>query len=88
MELIRQIRELTSRFEFWSCLAYDEQMFGERALGVGAAGYLNKQSSTQKIVEAIYCVLSGKIFSMTVCQSDIRDTRAVIQNAAALEFFN
>jgi DNA-binding NarL/FixJ family response regulator len=44
----------------WSM--YNDSLYAERALRAGAMGYINKAHATDKIVEAIRCVLKGKIY--------------------------
>jgi DNA-binding NarL/FixJ family response regulator len=44
----------------WSM--YNDSLYAERALQAGAMGYINKAHATEKIVEAIRCVLNGKIY--------------------------
>jgi DNA-binding NarL/FixJ family response regulator len=41
---------------------YNDSLYAERALQAGAMGYINKAHATEKIVEAIRCVLNGKIY--------------------------
>jgi DNA-binding NarL/FixJ family response regulator len=41
---------------------YDESLYAERALRAGALGYVNKQEMSEKIIDAIRCVLDGKIY--------------------------
>ena len=41
---------------------HDESLFAERCLRAGAMGYINKQESPEKIIEAIRRVLSGDIY--------------------------
>ena len=41
---------------------HDEYTYAVRCLKVGAKGYIMKQAGTEKILEAIRCVLSGKTF--------------------------
>lgn len=42
---------------------HEEVSFAERALRAGARGYVTKRESTDRIVEAIRTVLSGKIYA-------------------------
>lgn len=39
---------------------FQESLYAERALRAGALGYLNKQDSGEKVIEAIKTVLSGE----------------------------
>src|SRR6185295_10225768 len=40
---------------------HDEMFYAERALRAGARGYLMKEAGSEKMIEAIRCVLSGEI---------------------------
>jgi DNA-binding NarL/FixJ family response regulator len=42
--------------------AFQESLYAERALRAGALGYLNKQESNEKLIEAIQAVLRGQLF--------------------------
>jgi DNA-binding NarL/FixJ family response regulator/glycosyltransferase involved in cell wall biosynthesis len=41
---------------------HDEALYAERALRAGASGYVMKQEATEKIVDAIRCVSTGRHF--------------------------
>jgi DNA-binding NarL/FixJ family response regulator len=41
---------------------FQESLYAERACRAGAMGYLNKQESSEKMIEAIRTVLSGERF--------------------------
>jgi DNA-binding NarL/FixJ family response regulator len=41
---------------------HDESLFAERALRAGARGYIMKNESSQKIMEAVHRVLSGELY--------------------------
>ena len=62
IELIEQIRARDSSIRILVSSMHDEYLYTDRALRAGAQGYINKQEATDKIVEAIRHVLSGKIF--------------------------
>src|SRR5271169_3261630 len=62
---IQLIRELKGNLPSLIVLVlsmHDELLYGERALRAGAAGYVMKREATRKILEAIRCVLTGKIY--------------------------
>ncbi len=43
-----------------SLSGFEESLYAERALRAGALGYLNKQDSGEKVIEAIRTVLRGE----------------------------
>jgi DNA-binding NarL/FixJ family response regulator len=62
LDLIRRIRARHSsvRMLVWSM--YPDTLYAPRALHAGAVGYVNKQEATGRIIEAIECVLEGRLF--------------------------
>jgi len=62
IDLIKRIkaRHKSARMLVWSM--HNENLFAERALRVGASGYISKEHATEKIVEAIRHVLDGKLY--------------------------
>lgn len=62
IELIRRMRAKSRAVRVLVSSMYDETLYAERALHAGAMGYLNKQESTRKLMEAIRRILSGKVF--------------------------
>lgn len=41
---------------------HDETVFAERAMRAGAHGYVMKVAASQKVLEALSCVLSGRVY--------------------------
>jgi DNA-binding NarL/FixJ family response regulator len=62
IDLIKRIRDRNEsvRLLVWSM--HSEPLYAERALRAGALGYISKDQATEKIVEAIRRVLSGKVW--------------------------
>jgi DNA-binding NarL/FixJ family response regulator len=62
IDLIKRIKDRNDsvRMLVWSM--HSESLYAERALRVGALGYINKDQATDKIVEAIRRVLEGKVY--------------------------
>src|SRR5262249_44640323 len=62
LDLIKRIsnRTDTVRILVWS--THSDTLYAERCLRAGALGYVNKEQSTDKIVEAIRRVLEGKVY--------------------------
>src|ERR1043166_8754343 len=62
IDLIKRIKahDSLARILVWSM--HGEEFFAERAVRAGAAGYITKEQSTAQIIDAIQCVLSGKVY--------------------------
>jgi DNA-binding NarL/FixJ family response regulator len=62
IDLIKRIkgRNPDVRMLVWSM--HSEALYAERALRAGALGYVNKDQATDRIVEAIRRVLTGKVY--------------------------
>jgi DNA-binding NarL/FixJ family response regulator len=69
LELVKRIRAQHPRIKMLVISGYEESLYGERALRAGALGYLNKQESNERLLEAIHTVMSGRRFvSATLAQ--------------------
>jgi DNA-binding NarL/FixJ family response regulator len=70
---IRLISEIKARYPDVRCLVwsmFDDNLFAERALRAGAAGYINKREPTERLIQAIRMVLRGEVYlsePMTRC---------------------
>jgi len=62
IELIKRVRAKDSGVKFLAISAYQESLYAERALRAGALGYLNKQETNEKLIDAIRTVLRGERF--------------------------
>jgi len=62
IELIKRIRARNQSVKFLAVSAYKESVYAERALRAGALGYLNKQETNDKLIEAIRTVLRNERF--------------------------
>lgn len=62
LELIKQVRSDQPQIKMLVVSGFDESLYAERALRAGALGYVNKQESNEKLLEAIRTVLAGKRF--------------------------
>jgi DNA-binding NarL/FixJ family response regulator len=62
IELIKRIKDRHDRVRTLVWSMHSESLYAERALRAGAMGYINKDQATEKIVEAIRCVLDGKVW--------------------------
>jgi DNA-binding NarL/FixJ family response regulator len=62
IELIKRVRTRNACVKFLAISAYKESLYAERALRAGALGYLNKQETNDKLIEAIRTVLRNERF--------------------------
>lgn len=62
LELIKQIKAQGSDAHMIVSSMHDELLYAERALRAGAMGYINKIEGTEKIIEAIHQILTGRIY--------------------------
>jgi DNA-binding NarL/FixJ family response regulator len=62
IELIKKIRARYSDLPVLVVSMHDESLFAERALRVGAKGYIMKQEAIGKMMEAIRKVLKGELY--------------------------
>lgn len=61
LELIKNIRAISSDLPILVLSMHDEVIFAERALKAGARGYVMKQAGVKKILEAIRLVKNGEL---------------------------
>lgn len=62
IELIKRIKSLNSKTKMLVISGFQESLYAERALRAGALGFLNKQESNEKMIEAIRTVLADERF--------------------------
>ncbi len=62
IELIKQVKSRFPKVKMLVVSCYDESLYAERALHAGALGYLNKQETNEKVVDAVRSVLAGERF--------------------------
>ena len=62
LELAKQVKSCYPSVKMLVVSGFQESLYGERALRAGAMGYLNKQESNEKVIEAIRIVLKGERF--------------------------
>jgi two-component system invasion response regulator UvrY len=60
IETLKQIRADGIRTPVLMLSMHSEEQYAVRTLKAGASGFLNKQSATQELLEAIHKVLSGR----------------------------
>jgi DNA-binding NarL/FixJ family response regulator len=81
IELIKEIKARQDNARILVTSIHDESVFAERALRAGASGYVNKQNSTETVIEAIRAVLGGRIY-LSSHMTDQLLTRAAGRNKA------
>ncbi len=62
LELIQKIKARDGQIKMLVSSMHDESLFAERALRAGASGYISKQESPEKIIDAMRCVLRDEIY--------------------------
>jgi DNA-binding NarL/FixJ family response regulator len=60
IEIIKQLRAEMPRLKVLVLSMYPEDQYAVRAFRAGAAGYLNKASAPEKLLEAVETVLAGR----------------------------
>ena len=60
LEVIKQVKSRYPAVKMLVLSGYQESLYAERALRAGALGYLNKQESNDKVLDAIRTVLRGQ----------------------------
>lgn len=61
IELIKQITAVRPEMKILVSSFHDESIYAERAIQAGAGGYLNKETSTEELIDAMYKVLEGRL---------------------------
>jgi len=62
IELIKKIKDRDINLPILVVSMHDESLFAERALKVGAKGYIMKQEAIEKMMEAIRKVINGEVY--------------------------
>ncbi len=60
IELVKRVKSLNSQAKMLVVSAFQESLYAERAMRAGAHGYLNKQESNDKVIDAIRVVIQGE----------------------------
>ena len=62
IDLIKRIKDRNNHVRILVWSMHSESLYAERALRAGALGYISKEQATDRIVEAIRQVLTGKVW--------------------------
>jgi DNA-binding NarL/FixJ family response regulator len=65
LELIKRIKSRNSDVKMLVSSMFEEDLYAERVLSAGALGYVHKQEGMERVIEAIRCVLSGRVWLST-----------------------
>jgi DNA-binding NarL/FixJ family response regulator len=63
IELVKRIKSLGTATKMLVVSTYPESLYAERAMRAGAMGYLNKQETNEKLIDAIRVVLGGERYA-------------------------
>jgi len=62
LDLIKNLHQWRPEMKIIVLSMYDDELFAERALNNGALGYVNKQDSAEKLLQAIKQVIMNKVY--------------------------
>jgi len=62
IELVKHLKKVCPDVSVLVLSMHDESLYAERVFRAGARGYVNKRETAQKMIEAIRCVLEGKLY--------------------------
>jgi len=65
LELIKRIKSKNADVKMLVSSMFEESLYAERVLSAGALGYVHKQEGMDRVIEAIRCVLSGRVWLST-----------------------
>jgi DNA-binding NarL/FixJ family response regulator len=65
LELIKRIKSKNLDVKMLVSSMFEESLYAERVLSAGALGYVHKQEGMERVIEAIRCVLSGRVWLST-----------------------
>ena len=63
IDVVKRVKSDYPSVKMLVVTGFQESLYAERALRAGAMGYLNKQESNEKLLEAIRTVLAGNCFA-------------------------
>jgi DNA-binding NarL/FixJ family response regulator len=74
LELIRDLRAVTTNLPMLVLSMHDEAVFAERVLRAGGRGYVSKEAGGDKLLEAIRHVLGGQIYVSETVSTRLLDS--------------
>ncbi len=60
LEVIKRVKAANVNIKMLVLSGFQESLYAERSLRAGAMGYVNKQESNEKLLEAIRTILDGR----------------------------
>jgi DNA-binding NarL/FixJ family response regulator len=93
IELIKRIRAMYPSVKILVLSGFDESLYGERSLRAGAMGYLHKQESSEKLIDALTSIIRGRRYVspaladrlVTQALADRTDTPSVVDTLSDRE---
>jgi DNA-binding NarL/FixJ family response regulator len=61
IELVQRLKSLDARMRILVLSMHPDHVYAEQALRAGALGYINKEETAEKVIEAIRDVMAGRI---------------------------
>jgi DNA-binding NarL/FixJ family response regulator len=62
IELIKQIKARNAKTKMLVSSMHDELLYAQRCLSAGAMGYIMKMEDAEEMIQAVHCVLGGKVY--------------------------
>ncbi|MCA9015192.1 MAG: response regulator transcription factor [Planctomycetaceae bacterium] len=62
LELIKDVKAQFPGMKILAVSMHDESLFAERSIRAGALGFVNKQQAPEELINAIDCVIQGKVY--------------------------
>jgi len=81
LDLVQNVRSQYPEVRTIVFSMYDENVYAERAIRAGAAGYLMKSEPTKNIIEAIRCAYDGEVYLSRKMSSRILNKVAMGRSA-------
>lgn len=76
LELIKNLKQRFPQLLVLVMSMYEEMVYAERALRVGAKGYIMKKGNSEELLKAIRHVLSGKVYASAHVMEKMMDKMA------------
>lgn len=84
LELIKKLQAVTSAPRVLVLSMHDEEFFAERTIRAGARGYLMKQETTEKVIDAIRQIQRGELYLSEALAAQFAEKFVGSRNGAEL----